>query len=153
MSVKELDTLFPGQEFKIRGEIIKLKPAPFKDLKRIFSLIEQYLRYYYAKPKKVAAVAGTPEVAESEEDVAQAQEESFLDLLKNGGEQIQEDCATLIQISFGKDAEWLDTLSYDVVVYLLVEIFKANRDFFGSMGKLLKPQKPPDLAGDTATAD
>lgn len=130
MSIKELKTQFPKQTFDIEGERVTITPFKFKDFQVVFELIERYVSSYKATDTDMSFVSS---------------------LLENGGTTALADVATVIEISTGKTAEWLEGLTYDVVVALLVEIFAANKDFFQALGKRLNPQREANPAAPATT--
>lgn len=129
-NLKQLKTLFPGEPYSIDGREVKIKSFPWKKFDEVFELIAKYFKEFQGKRAETDTEAEQPEEPESDVDIA-------MRLLGDGGAQVQADVVSLICYSIDQPADWVETLDFDVVLGLLVEIIALNKDFFSRLGKRL----------------
>jgi hypothetical protein len=136
MSKDELKILIPAEEVETSQGTVSLHPFKFKDFPKALGLVSKYLEAFM-QADGAYAIASI--------------------LLADSGEETLADVGKLISLSCGKDREWLDELTWDEVVQILVVIVQQNIDFFyrigANLGETLKKRQPENqTAGEKTSA-
>lgn len=136
MAKDELKILIPVEEIETSQGMITLHPFKFKDFSKALGLVSKYLDAFMG--------------AEGAYAIAQI-------LLADSGEETLGDLGKLIELSTGKNRDYLDDLSWDEVVQILVIIIQQNIDFFfriaTKLGETIKErQSESQTAGEKQLA-
>lgn len=113
----ELKILIPDEVVETSGGQVTFKPFKFKDFPKALGIIEKYVKLFFKSDEP---------------------EEAIIGILQNGGEATLADVSALIELTSGKNREFLDELDWPEVVNLLVALFHQNRDFFYRIGEKAK---------------
>lgn len=137
MKTDELKILIPTEEIETSQGTLALRPFKFKDFPKALGLISKYVDTFL-QADGAYAIASI--------------------LLADSGEETLGDVGKLIELSSGKDRAFLDELSWDEVVQILVAIIEQNIDFFFRIGSNLgesikKRQAKNQTAGEKTSAD
>ena len=113
--MSDLDVMYPaGQEVKVGGESLTVKPLKFGQLAQASRLMSPIAR-------QVAAALKT------DDDRTLADTASvFVDLMAAGGD----DLMNALGFFVGKPREWFDTLEMDDGLRLMQAVYEVNADFF-----------------------
>lgn len=134
----ELKILIPAEEIETSAGTVTLRPFKFKDFPKALGLVSKYIDTFMQADNATAIVAI---------------------LLADQGEETLSDISKLISLSSGKDRAYLDELSWDEVVQILVVIVQQNIDFFfrvgASLGETIKKRQAAtsQTAGEKTSAD
>lgn len=136
MRKDELKILIPAEEIQTSQGIVTLNPFKFKDFSKALGLVSKYLDAFVG--------------ADSAYAIAQI-------LLVDSGEEALGDLSALISLCSGKDKSWIEELSWDEVVEIVVVIIQQNIDFFfriaTKLGETIKKREPESqTAGEKASA-
>jgi hypothetical protein len=133
----ELKILIPAEEVETSQGTVTLHPFKFRDFPKALGLVSKYLEAFMQADGAYA--------------IAQI-------LLADSGEETITDVGRLIELSSGKDRAYLDELTWDEVVQILVVIIQQNIDFFyrigTNLGETIKHRQPElqQTAGEKASA-
>lgn len=120
----ELKILIPAEDVETSAGIVTLRPFKFKDFPKALGLVSKYLDAFMGADGAYA--------------IAQI-------LLADSGEEALGDVGQLISLCSGKEPDWLDELTWDEVVRILVVVIQQNIDFFyrigGSLGEVIKKRQ------------
>lgn len=128
----ELKILIPAEEVETSAGVVTLRPFKFKDFPKALGLVSKYLDAFMGADGAYAIASI---------------------LLADQGEETLGDVGKLIELSSGKDRAYLDELSWDEVVQILVVIIQQNIDFFfrigGSLGETINKKRLKEQAHQT----
>lgn len=132
MARDDLKILIPAEDVETSAGTVTLRPFKFKDFPKALGLVSKYLDAFMGADGAYA--------------IAQI-------LLADSGEEALGDVGKLISLCCGKEHEFLDELTWDEVVQILVVIIQQNIDFFfrigGSLGESIrKRQAESQTAGE-----
>lgn len=113
----DLPVLIPTRQFKTSAGEVELRPFKFKDFNKALSLIERYVGVFM--------------VSQTAQEIA----EKLFAKVQEGSYEILGDIEALLSLVGSGTA--IESLQYDEVVALVVEVIDMNLDFFKSIGERL----------------